>query len=258
MVQRPNSFTAIIVDDEKKFRDALARMILDNFSEKITILARCKSVAEAVHAIRIHQPDLVFLDVEIPPSNGFELLEQLEEKNFEVVFTTGYDQYAIKAIKFSALDFLLKPFGVEELSEALNKFEEKVNKDKTQKQYELLLSNVKNVSDPERKIALPTLNGFQVVSLRDIVRCESDNNYTVFHLIANPRIVVSKPLKEYEELLEEFGFYRIHQSHLINLRYIKQYIKGEGGTVIMTDHSQIDVSRRKKDDFLQVLTSPPK
>lgn len=244
---------AIIVDDEKKFSESLNEMIRERFQDKIHVVAKCKSVKEAVHAIKLHHPDLVFLDVEMPPGNGFEVLEQVDDKNFEVIFTTAYDQYAVKAIKFSALDFLLKPFGAEDLSDALKRYNEKIIKDKTQKQYEVLLHNLKNVSDPAKKIALPTLNGFNVVSLSEIIRCKADNNYTDFYFINKVKSVISKPLKDFEELLEDHRFFRVHQSHLINLQHVVSYSKGEGGTVKMSDGSDIEVSRRKKDEFLKFM-----
>ena len=244
---------AIIVDDEKKFSDSLNKMIHEHFKDKIQVVASCKNVKDAVHAIKLHHPDLVFLDVEMPPGNGFQVLEQVEDKTFEVIFTTAFDQYAIKAIRFSALDFLLKPFGAGELSEALKRYEIKILKQQSQKQYETLLYNLKNVSDPAKKIALPTLNGFNVVSLAEIVRCKSDNNYTDFYFTNKTQTLVSKPLKDFEELLEEHRFFRVHQSHLINLHHVKSYSKGEGGTVKMSDGSEIEVSRRKKDEFLSYM-----
>ena len=246
---------AIIVDDEKKFIDSLNEMINENFHDKVKVIAKSKSVKEAVHAIKIHDPDLVFLDVEMPPGNGFQVLEQIENKKFEVIFITAYDQYAIKAIRFSALDFLLKPFGVQDLSDALKRYDEKILTEKTQKQYEVLLYNIKSVSDSRKKIALPTLNGFTIVSLADIIRCESESNYTQFFLKDKSNILVCKPLKDYEELLEENGFFRVHQSHLINVQFIKNYSRDIGGTIMMTDGSEIAVSRRKKDEFIKRLTS---
>ena len=189
----------------------------------------------------------------MPPGNGFEVLEQIEDKNFEVIFTTAFDQYAIKAIKFSALDFLLKPFGVDDLRDALMRYDEKILKDKSQKQFEVLLYNLKNVSDPAKKIALPTLNGFNIVSLSEIIRCQADNNYTDFYFTNKPKSVISKPLKDFDELLEDHQFFRVHQSHLINLHHVQNYTKGEGGTVKMSDGSEIEVSRRKKDEFLKFM-----
>ncbi|MEO8209834.1 MAG: LytTR family DNA-binding domain-containing protein [bacterium] len=218
-------------------------------------MAKCKNVKEAVHAIKLHHPDLVFLDIEMPPDNGFQVLEALEDKNFEIIFTTAFDQYAIKAIKFSALDFLLKPFGANDLIEAMKRYDEKIKKEISQKQYEVLLYNLKNVSDPAKRIALPTLNGFNVVSLSDIVRCKADNNYTDFYFTNKTKTVVSKPLKEFDDLLEDHSFLRIHQSHLINLQHVVNYSKGEGGTVKMSDGSVIEVSRRKKDEFLKYMLS---
>ena len=244
---------AIIVDDEIKFCNSLQEMIDEVFHDKLKVVARCKNVKEAVHAIKLHHPDLVFLDVEMPPGNGFEVLEQVEDKNFEVIFTTAFDQYAIKAIKFSALDFLLKPFGVEDLRDALKRYDQKVLKEKSQKQFEVLLYNLKNVSDPAKKIALPTLNGFNIVSLSEIIRCQADNNYTDFYFTNRTKSIISKPLKDFDELLEDHQFFRVHQSHLINLHHVQNYTKGEGGTVKMSDGSEIEVSRRKKDEFLKFM-----
>lgn len=245
----------IIVDDEKRFIDKLNEMIENHFQDKLFVVARCKSVKDAVQAIKIHLPDLIFLDIEMPPGNGFQVLEQIEDKKFEVIFTTGFDQYAIKAIQFSALDYLLKPYGLEDLTESINRYDNKVLKETTQKQFEVLLHNIKLVSTPHKKIALPTLSGFVFVGLEDIIRCESDNNYTQFFLKDKTKIMVCKSLKEFAELLEDNNFFRVHQSHLININFIKNYSRGEGGTVMMTDGSEVEVSRRKKEEFIKRMAN---
>jgi two-component system LytT family response regulator len=245
----------IIVDDEERFRESLNEMIRDNFQDKLQVVAICGSVKEAVLAIHKYTPDLVFLDIEMPSGNGFQVLEQTTDKSFEVIFTTGFDKYAIKAIQFSALDFLLKPFGLTELTESILRYDQKREKQSTQRQFDVLLHNIKLVSNPHKKIALPTLNGFIVVGLEEIIRCESDNNYTQFYLKDKSKILVCKSLKEYTELLEDSNFFRVHQSHLININFIKKYSRGEGGSVQMTDGSEVEVSRRKKEEFLKRMAN---
>ena len=240
----------IIVDDEIQCCETLAES-LNAYCPQIELLAQCRDVEEAKIAIARFEPDLVFLDIEMPHASGFDLLVQINPTNFEVIFTTAHDQYAIRAIKFSALDFLLKPIGRQDLEQAVHRAA--IKETLRQKKIDTLLYNL-NYLNSEKKIALPTLNGLEFVSVGDIVRCESDNNYTVFYMLNQTKIVVSKTLKEYDDMLDEYHFFRVHQSHLINLRYIKNYIKGEGGVVTMTDNSTVDVSRRKKDEFLKRLS----
>lgn len=242
---------AIIVDDEKQCCETLAHL-LATYCPRVKLMAQCSNAEEAKTAINSLEPDLVFLDVEMPGASGFDLLTQIKPINFEVIFTTAHDQYAIRAIKFSALDFLLKPIGRHDLEQAIDRADAKASM--RQKKIDTLLYNL-NYLNVEKKIALPTLNGFDFVSIGDIIRCESDNNYTVFHLLNNRKILVSKTLKEYEEMLDNYHFFRVHQSHLINLRHIKSYIKLEGGTITMDDNSVVDVSRRKREEFIKRLST---
>ena len=240
---------AVIIDDEAESRNVVSN-ILNNFCTGINMLGEADNVASGVKLIRQTNPDLVFLDIQMPDGTGFALLEQISEINFHVVFVTAYEQYAIKAIKFSALDYLLKPIDPGQLIEAVEKVKKMLpEKDQSTARIFNLLKNKKDIS----KIALPTLNGFRFVRINDIIRCESDNNYTIIYLHTAEKVVVTHTLKEYESLLKSESFVRVHQSHLINLNYVDQYIKGDGGTVIMSDGSEIEVSRRKKDLFLKSM-----
>ncbi len=241
---------SIIVDDEKPVRESFVSMIQADFPE-IEILAVCEQVPEAVIKAREIRPELVFLDVEMPPHTGFDFLEQVKDVPFEVIFTTSHNKYALQAIKYSALDYLLKPFDSDDLALAIERFKQKVNKTSTPVQLEMLIRQMKNYREPPQTLALPTLQGLTFIKPEEIIRCESDNNYTTFYLTSQNKLIVSRPLKEYEELLEENNFFRIHHKHLINLRHVKSYKRGEGGEVTMSDDSVIDVARRRKDEFIQ-------
>jgi two-component system LytT family response regulator len=215
------------------------------------VVGNADSIGPAEELIRKMKPDLVFLDVEMPFGNGFDLLEKFEKINFSVIFSTAYDHYAVKAIKINALDYLLKPVDINDLKIAVGKVEGKLkesNSDTTW-QLEALLNNIKE-KGLVKKIAVPSLNGLTFINIEEIVRCESDVNYTNIFLTDRKKITVSKPLKEYEELLSEYNFFRIHNSALINMIHVKQYIKGEGGYLVMSDGVSVEVSRRKKAEFL--------
>ncbi|MEO8146500.1 MAG: LytTR family DNA-binding domain-containing protein [Bacteroidia bacterium] len=243
---------SIIVEDEKKNRDTILKMFEEYFPN-IEVLAVCDTTEKGKAAIEQYKPDLAFLDVELPPNTSFQMLEQIGQINFEVIFTTAYDKYALQAIRNSALDYLLKPFTVDDMKQALQRYEEKTNKQNTAMQFQNLFHNLKHSNTTEKKIALSTFSGLTFVPVKNIVRCQADANYTTFYLLDKTKIVVSKTLKEYEELLKDYNFFRVHQSNLINLEHIKNYVRGEGGTVFMTDGSEIDVSRRKKDEFMKKL-----
>ncbi len=245
-------YTAFIVDDEKHQQETLVDLLTENFPQ-YSVAAVCSSVPEAVEKIKSLKPQLVFLDVVMPPHTGFDLLTQLEERNFEVIFTTSHEQYAIHAFKVSAVDYLLKPFGKNELGDALKKFEGKISDKKSSRHMEVLLQNLNSTALDHTKIALPTLSGFVFVQVKDIVRCKADNTYTTFFISDKRQFVVSKSMKECEELLRDFNFFRTHVSHLINMNQISEYLKGDGGTVKMTDGASVDVSRHKKDEFLKQL-----
>lgn len=244
---------AIIVDDELGARESLSKMIEKN-CKQIEVVAKADSMLSAFEAITNKEPDLVFLDIEMPNGNAFDLLEKFKNINFNIIFTTAYDHYAIKAIKFSAIDYILKPIDPEELVTAVKRFEsQRGQKESLDKQFKTLLSNVK----PEnklKKVGIPDGDGLIFINLSDIIRCDSDGNYTFFILTSGKKIIASRTLGEYEQMFADDNFFRIHRSHLINLEHVKKYIKGEGGYVVMTDNSQVEVSRRNKTDFLEKLS----
>ncbi len=211
----------------------------------------CNDGDEGLIAIRKYSPDLVFLDVEMPKMNGFEMLEQLSV-NFHLIFTTAYDQYALKAIRFSALDYLLKPIDRQELKKAVQKAEQRIQIPMTQ-QLEILMQKIKQPLNPINKMALPTMEGLQMISIEAIINCESDDNYTRIILKGGKKLLVTRSLKEIEESLEQHSFLRVHRSYLVNLNEIERYLKGEGGYLIMTDGSTVDVSRSRKELLMQKL-----
>lgn len=242
---------AIIVDDEEKGQEILKSLIQKNCPE-VLVLAVAGTADAGVEAIKKHKPELVFLDIEMPGGNGFTLLEKAKNFDFDVIFTTAYSQYAIKAIRFSALDYLLKPISPDELKVAVGRIGDKAGSGHgTKANVDTLLSNIKEPK-PGR-IVLPNSHGAEYVQVSDIVRCTADGNYTSVVLITGKRILVAKTLKDYEELLSDHGFCRIHHAHLINMKHIRRYIKGEGGTVELSDGSSVEVSRRKKSEFLEQL-----
>jgi len=241
---------AVIVDDEPYCCEALVTL-LEDFSN-IEIKAVCHSAAEAITAIEKQKPDVVFLDVEMPRMNGFEMLEQLPSVNFEIIFTTSYDQYAVKAIRFSALDYLLKPVDAAELEEAIQKLVRR-SQNSVHEQLELLLQKIHQPLKPVNKIALPTMEGLQMISIDSIISCESESNYTTLFLKNKRKIIVSRTLKEMEELLEDYSMLRVHRCYLVNLNEVEKYIKGEGGYLIMSDGSTMDVSKSRKEILMQKL-----
>jgi two-component system LytT family response regulator len=242
---------AIIVDDEPYCCDVL-NTLLERYCPEVVVEAVCYSAEEAIAALARHPVQLVFLDIEMPHMNGFQLLEKLPIIDFELIFTTSYDQYAIKAIRFSALDYLLKPVDREELQMAVRKAVQRLRHPLPQ-QLEILLQKFLQPAVQVKRIALPTMEGLQLISLDSIISCASSSNYTIFWLKENQKLIVSRTLKEVEEMLEEHTFLRVHHSYLVNLHEIRKYIKGEGGCLIMSDGSSIDVSRSKKELLLKKL-----
>lgn len=243
---------AILVDDENGSRESLA-LLLEKYCPQVQVLAKADSMTSALTAIQKYEPELVFLDIEMPNGSGFDLLEKIKDIDFDVVFITAYDHYAIRAIKFSAVDYLLKPVDPEDLKHAVKRVEEKrLSKKSLGDKYKTLLSNVKSESKL-KKVAIPDGDGLVFINLTDIIRCDSDGNYTYFILNNGKKIMSSRTLGEYEEMFEGENFFRIHRSHLVNLDHVKKYIKGEGGYVVLSDNSQVEVSRRKKIEFLEKL-----
>jgi two-component system LytT family response regulator len=242
---------AILIDDEKHCRETLS-IQLERYCPDVKLLAQCSSAEEGLKVIREQQPELVFLDVEMPLMNGFEMLQQLSEITFDIIFTTGYDAYAIKAIRFSALDYLLKPIDKDELQKAVAKAREHAGQSLKQ-QFNTLLEKLENKQGMLQKIALPTQNGFELVPLETIIKCESDSNYSNIYLKGGRKILVSRTLKEIEELLEGRSFLRVHHSYLVNLNEIVRYVRGEGGYLVMSDDSSVMVSRSRKEALLKVF-----
>ena len=245
--------TATIVDDEPYSCEALVTL-LERYCPDVKVLDICYSAASALVSIKEQNPQILFLDIEMPHMNGFELLEKLPEINFELIFTTSYDQYAIKAIRFSALDYLLKPIDQEELKKAVQKAVNSV-KHPLPQQIEILLQKLNHPTIPINKIAIPTMEGLQMLFVENIISCSSDSNYTILHLKNKQKIIASRTLKEIEEMLEDYSFLRVHHSYLINLNEIEKYIKGDGGSVIMSNGEEVFVSKRRKDEFLTALNN---
>lgn len=242
---------ALIIDDEPYCCEILAA-ILEADCPDVKVENICNNGADALNAIKQYLPDIVFLDVEMPKMNGFEMLEQLPSINFHLIFTTSYDQYALKAIRFSAIDYLLKPIDRGELKKAVEKVKVRFQIPVPQ-QLEILLQKFKQPSHPVNKIALPTMEGLQMIPIESIVSCESDDNYTLLKLKINKKLLVTRSLKEIEESLEQHSFIRVHRSYLVNLNEIEKYIKGEGGYLVMSDGTSIDVARNKKEVLLRKL-----
>jgi two-component system LytT family response regulator len=243
---------AIVIDDEPYACQALIRL-LEKHCPSVNVTGFTHSPLEAEALVQAQQPQLVFLDVEMPHMNGFDLLEKLSPASFKVIFTTSYDQYAIKAIRFSALDYLLKPVDPQELKAAVEKAGNVLSQSALPAQLELLINQWKKPTTLSNRLALPTLDGLQVIAVDIILYCMASSNYTTIVLKDQPKLVVSRTLKEIEEMLEEYPFLRIHHSSLVNLLEIKKYIRGEGGSVLLSDGTEIDVSRSKKEELLKRL-----
>ncbi|MFC2096149.1 LytR/AlgR family response regulator transcription factor [Bacteroidota bacterium] len=246
--------TCIIIDDEKNAREALAKIVERYFETKIKILQLADSVKEGVFAINKYRPDIVFLDIEMPEENGFKLFDYFDIYDFEVIFTTAYKQYAIDAIKFAALDYLLKPINYIDLRDVLVRLEKKQSKSSNNDQIEAFLSNINTDSGNFNKIALPTLDGFQLEKVNNIVYCQAEENYCKIFTNRNEAILVARTLKSIEELLPEELFFRIHKSYLVNMNYIKSYNKTDGYRVLLENGVELDVATRRNEEFLKALT----
>lgn len=244
--------SAIIIEDEHKSVETL-KGLLSRYCPAVNVVDIAGGYREGIEKIRIHRPDVIFLDIQMPDGSGFKVLEELKGMEFDVIFTTAFDQFAIKAIKYSALDYLLKPVDPQELIEAVRKVENKKKRYDKDKNIEALLDNLKAPGEDPHKIVLSTSEKIHVIDVNDILRCESDNYYTHFFFTDGSKLLVSKTLKENEELLSHHNFIRPHKSHLINTGYIKSYVKQDGGHIIMTDGSKIPVSRRKKEKIMEIL-----
>ncbi|MFC1733745.1 LytR/AlgR family response regulator transcription factor [candidate division KSB1 bacterium] len=245
-------FRALIIDDIDNSRITLAHD-LEKYCPQIKVIGEADSAKTGVKAIKDKKPDVVFLDIQLGDGTGFNILEQIGKFDFQVIFTTALDSYGIKAIKFSALDYLLKPIDPDELIEAVKKLEKNVEKANIKDSLNLLLENISDIQPAKKRIALNSADKVHMVYINSIIRCESQGAYTIFYLSNKEEIVVTKNLKEYEQLLEEYSFVRVHHSHLINFSYMKEYVKKEGGYAVMTDNSQVPVSFRKRNNLLNMI-----
>lgn len=243
---------AVVIDDIEKIRKENIAVIKAT-CPGISIVGQAESVASGIKLITQLTPDLVFLDVEMPDGTGFELLQKLSPIAFKVIFITGYEDFAIRAFRFSAIDYLLKPLDSKELAEAVKKAEQALGKEVFDMKLHNLFTNLERPKNLQ-KLVLKTADKIYSVNIQDIINCESDKNYTTFHFINAPKLVVSTNLKEYETLLSPHNFFRTHKSHLINMTYFDHFIKSEGGnTIVMKNKSSIPLSVRKKDEFLVLL-----
>ena len=240
----------LIVDDENPTRQLIKKMI-DSFGLNLDVYTDGENVKTAIEAIGRIKPDLLILDIQMPDGNGFDVLKALPEKNFEVIFITAYQEFAIQAIKFSALDYILKPLERDELKTALLKAVKALNQKKNDFSFVALDNNIQ--PHKKKKLILKTLESLFIVDIENIVRCESDKNYTFFFFTEGKKILVSKTLKEYDMLLSGLSFFRVQQSHLINMNYVDRYDKHDGGCVIMKDGTQIPLSQAKKEEFFKML-----
>jgi two-component system LytT family response regulator len=241
---------AVIIDDEKRTRELIAKLI-ESFELGIETFPVGENVTSGLKAIEEIKPDIVFLDIQMPDGTGFDLLKMIPQKTFEVIFITAHEEFAIKAIKFSALDYILKPIDPEELKKSIEKAIESIDHKREDSQFEALQQNIQ--PSQKRRLVLKTQESVHVVDLDKIIRCEADRNYTSFYLVDHKKILVSKTLKDYETLLTGHNFLRVQQSHLVNLDFVDRYDKAHGGTVIMKDGSEVPISPAKRDIFFKIL-----
>jgi two-component system LytT family response regulator len=245
----------VIIDDEPNNIDNLG-LLLKNYCPEVEIAATANGVDRAKYVIREHKPDLVFLDIQMPGKNGFDLLRELDELDFELIFVTAYNEFAINAMKFSAVDYLLKPIDVAELQSAVTRAGKRLSMKIHTYHLENLIDLLqKQHQKEEHRIGLTTLKETRFVKTNEIIRCESSNNYSTFYLYNNEQILVSRPIYEYEQLLATYGFIRCHQSHIVNRIFVKSWVKEMGGYILMADNKQVPISRNKKDllkDFLKI------
>jgi two-component system, LytTR family, response regulator len=242
----------IIVDDEEKARKTIYNY-LSLYCKEVEIVAQADNVEGGYKTILENQPELVLLDINMPDGTGFDLLKKFDKINFKIIFITAYEEYAIKGFKFSALDYLLKPVNPQELIEAVEKARKFLDSENFELRYKAFLSNYNNKLNSDKKLVLKTSESIFIIDIKDIVRCEADGGYTTFYLIDGRKILVSKNLKEYEDILTEYNFFRPHHSHLLNIDYMQSFEKRDGGTIIMKDKSTVPVATRRKEDLLSLF-----
>ncbi len=245
---------AIIVDDEKNSREVITELLNECF-EEIKIVSQTGDVKTSIAEIKKHQPNLLFLDIDLPDGTGFDILKNINYKNMKVIFITAHQDYAIRAIKFSAFDFILKPYNSSELIKTVRRVLDEETSENNALRFESILANFGNSLPELKKIVLKTSERIYLVNVKDIIRCEAENNYTKFYLVNGNKIMVSKTIKTYETLLAEHEFLRVHQSHLVNLNYIQHFDKPDGGMLVLSDNSTIPVSNQKRTLLLEYFAS---
>lgn len=243
---------AIIIDDEKPVVNLLEGMI-GQFCDGVEVVATANSVKTGVIQIKNFSPDLIFLDINLGDGSGFDLLEQLGDKAPMVIFITAYNEYAVKAFKFSAIDYVMKPINLEEIEAAVQKCRNQIEKEDLSEKLKVFLQNMDGSNGDEKKIVLKTSESIHIVKVGEIIRCESDHNYTEFYLVGGRKLLVSRTLKEYDDLLHTYGFFRTHQSHLININFISRFDKADGGELVLTDKTRVPVSKRKRDELFELF-----
>ncbi|CAN5555624.1 LytTR family DNA-binding domain-containing protein [soil metagenome] len=242
---------AIIIDDELSSLQNLQQK-LEEFCPTVQVIATAQKPEEAILLINHHKPDVIFLDIEMPKMSGFRMLEELGEADFEIIFTTAYNHYAIEAIRIAAFDYLLKPIAIKELQQTVDRLNEQRNY-QTKEKIDILKSSMNEKRTQEDKIAISTSEGLEFIPIKNILHIESSSNYSKIYFNNEKTLMVTKLLKDFEDMLIPYHFYRIHNSHLINLNYIQKYLRGNGGRVIMQDGTTIEVARRKKEEFLKMI-----
>jgi two-component system LytT family response regulator len=241
---------AILIDDEPIGIRTVKKLLELNCPE-VEVVATCTSADTGKQKIEELKPDLIFLDIQMPGKSGLDLLAEISDKTFEVIFVTAHNEYILQALQFSAVDYLMKPVDEDRLVEAVHRVKKRLSRDKVSENTETFIHNVTKVTSPmDMRLCLPTLKGFTILKLDEIIYCEAQRSYTVFYLAQGKTIMVSKPLFDYDQLLAGTTFFRIHKSFLINLAHVREYLRGDGGTVIMSNNMELEVSRRKKDQFL--------
>jgi len=244
----------IVIDDEVQARETILKM-LSAYCPDVEVVATAGSVKEGIKTLGEIKPDLLLLDIKMADGTGFDLLKKLDNIDFRLIFITAFEEFAIRAIKFSAIDYILKPFDPDELINAIEKAGNLIQKDHMSLRLDALYENLDLINTGQKKIVLKTADNVHIVKLNEIIRCESEKNYTHFFTIENEKITVSRTLKEFNELLSGYNFYRVHQSHLVNLDHVKRYEKIGGGKLIMDDDSEVPVSFRKKEDLMKIFKS---
>ncbi|MBX9785502.1 MAG: LytTR family DNA-binding domain-containing protein [Chitinophagaceae bacterium] len=242
---------AILVDDELSSLQNLKQKLIE-FCPDVKVIAEAQQPEEALLLIRHHKPDVIFLDIEMPRMSGFRMLDELGSYDFDIIFTTAYNHYAVEAIRISAFDYLTKPIAIKDLQNAVERLA-KERTSSTREKLDILRQSLSESKSQEDKIAVPTGEGLEFIIIKNIIHIESSSNYSKLFLSDGKTMLVTKLLKDFEDMLAPYRFYRVHNSHLINLNYIKKYIRGEGGQVVLQTGETIDVARRKKDEFLKLI-----